>query len=410
MYSRYILESKSNWRTSEMPQLRRLKVALIVYRDDPSTGGSLRVGQVIAQNLPTYEVEVHLVFAYGGPGPISQSVSCPTHFLQATSSRDWNCWKKTRKWFKEMHFDVVHFVDCVNWIFFATVGVGGKRIDHYHGRPLLEFASVVDKLIALVKRWFNAAAIAITHGAKRTVVRNGWMSSKRVHVVYNGVNLQLFDRLPGKIEARKQLGLPEKTYLFGMIARVTTGNGVMELLDVLKRLPDQWHGVMVGDGPLRKPLLDNAQELGLADRMHATGAIGDVRPAYAALDAVVFLGRYQPFCLMLAEAMLAQVPLVGLQGAGEYTEPENPLITATNSLLFPRIDPWEFSSKETDATYDQLANAVQNVILQPDVTRKRVVEGLAWVKSRFSAKKQANECLQVYRHVLGHYQVAPCEL
>lgn len=380
---------------------RRLKVALIVYRDDPSSGGALRVGQLIAQNLPADQVEATLVFAYGGSGPISESVTVATHFLKATSSRDWACWKRTRSWFDKMQFDVLHFIEPVNWVYFTTLGIHGKRIDHYHGRPIHEAVAVRDRLIAISRRWWNDAGFAISHGSKRTVARLGWMPPAKLHIVYNAIDVRQFDELTGREVARKQLGLPVTRYLFGMVARISEGNGVLEVVEVLKYLSPQWHGVIVGDGPLRHVMQEQSRQLGLADRLHWPGALGDVRPAYAALDAVLFLGRYQPFCLMLAEALLAQVPIVGLQGAGEYTEPENPLITSANAVLFPRVNPWDFQGREPQESYQKVAVALQDVVEKNDETRKRVEEGKNWVRNRFPAERQAGCCLDVYRKVAG---------
>ncbi|MFT3879131.1 MAG: glycosyltransferase family 4 protein [Gemmatales bacterium] len=392
-----------------MPPPRRLKVALIVYRDDPSSGGALRVAQAIAQYLPTDQIETHLVFAYGGPGAIAGSVTCPTHFLQAASSRDWQCWKKTRQWFRTMRFDVLHFIDSVNWVLFATLGIRSKRILHFHGCPYQETMSAQDQMMALTRRWLTDAGMAITHGAKRGVARLGWMSAAKVHVVQNGVNPEQFQNMPSKKEARQQLGVPLDVNLFGEVARFSYGSGLLEILTVLKHLPDTWHALLVGDGPLRPELEKQAKEQGLAHRLHMPGLLSDVRPAYAAFDVVILLARYQSFCLMLAEAMLAEVPIVGLQGAGEYTEKEYPLITSQNAIFFPRVNPWDFDCSEPDAKYQQVAQAMQDTLIHSDETKQRVQLAKAWVMTRFSAQRQARRCMEVYREVSGISQGAPCE-
>jgi len=392
-----------------MPQPRRLKVALIVYRDDPSSGGALRVAQCIAQCLPADQLEVHLVFAYGNPGAIARSVTCSTHFLQAASAKDWASWKKTRKWFQEMKFDVIHFVDSVNWVLLATLGLPSKRILHFHGCPYQETMSAQDQVMSLTRRWLTDAGIAITHGAKRGVARLGWMSPAKVHVVQNGVNPQQFQDMPGKKEARQQLGLPLEANIFGEVARFSYGSGLLEILTVLKYLPESWHALLVGDGPLRSELEKQAKLQGLAHRLHMPGLLSDVRPAYAAFDVVILLARYQSFCLMLAEAMVAGVPVVGLQGAGEYTEREYPLITAENAVFFPRINPWDFDCNEPDMKYQQVAQAMQDAIKNTVETQQRVNQARDWVVNRFSANRQAHRCLEVYREVSGMNRDVSCE-
>lgn len=392
-----------------MPPPRRLKVALIVYRDDPSSGGALRVAQCIAQCLPADQLETYLVFAYGSPGAIARSVTCNTHFLQAASARDWACWRETRKWFQEMKFDVIHFVDTVNWILLATLGLSSKRILHFHGCPYQETMSVQDQVMSLARRWLTDAGIAITHGTKRGVARLGWMSSAKLHVVQNGVNQHQFQDQPGKKEARQQLGLPLEANIFGEVARFSYGSGLLEILSVLKYLPESWHALLVGDGPLKSELEHQARLQGLSHRLHMPGLLHDVRPAYAAFDVVILLARYQSFCLMLAEAMIAGVPIVGLQGAGEYTEREYPLITAENAVFIPRINPWDFDSHEPEIKYQQLAQAMVDTLNNPDRAQHRVSQARDWVNNRFSAKRQAYRCLEVYREVSGLKQDVSCE-
>lgn len=384
---------------------QRLKVALLSYRDDPRTGGALRVAEMLATHLPKDEVEAHLVFAYGQAGPVAGRVPVPVHFLEARSSKDLSAWRKTRKWFRQMQFDVMHFIDPVNWVFFATLGLRVKRIDHFHGCPDLSTIAPRDQCVALCRRWLNHGGIAITHGARKTVGRIGWMSPAQTHVVHNGICPEDFEKMPEKMDARKQLNLPLDARHFGAVARFSDGSGLMEIFQVLKFLPENWHAVLVGDGPLKHQLQTEARQLGFADRVHFPGLLTNVLPAYAALDAVILLARYQSFCLMLAEAMLARIPVVGLQGAGEYTESEYPLITAENAIFFPREKPWDFYSVEPDENYYKVALALQTMMLNPAATQKRVAQAHRWVVERFSAQHQGRCCARVYRRVTGLKQV-----
>jgi glycosyltransferase involved in cell wall biosynthesis len=300
----------------------------------------------------------------------------------------------------EAKFDILHFVDAVQWIYLISLDLPGKRLDHFHGRPLLFGYSWPDRLWAVVHRCRSDAALAITHGAKRGVVRAGLLPARRLHVVYNGVDADFLRRLPSKPQARAQLELPQDAILFGQVARLAQGNACLEILDVLKKLPKCWHAVLVGDGPLRPVIEQQAKERGLSARLHLTGALDDVRPAYAALDAVVLLSRYQPFCLMLAEAMAAGVSVFGLRGQGEYAEPEQPLVTTENAIFIPRSNPHDLDSLEPEQTYAQLAEAMQRSWGNQTETRKRMARARAWVETHFSARKQAEDCTLIYQRLM----------
>jgi glycosyltransferase involved in cell wall biosynthesis len=304
-------------------------------------------------------------------------------------------------WLNKARFDILHFVDAVQWIYFISVDLPVKRLDHFHGRPLLFGYSWLDRHWAIVHRYRSDAAIAITHGAKRGVVRAGLMPPSRLHVVYNGVDAEFFHQLPTKQQARTQLGLPPDAVLFGQVARLAHGNACLEMLDLLKKLPKSWHAVVVGDGPLKPIIEQQAKERGLTMRLHLTGALDDVRPAYAALDGVVLLSRYQPFCLMLAEAMASGVPVYGLRGQGEYAEPERPLVTTENSIFIPRRNPSDLKSLEPDQTYAQLAEVMQTSWANQLESKKRIARARCWVESHFSSQKQAEECEGVYKLIVG---------
>jgi glycosyltransferase involved in cell wall biosynthesis len=141
-------------------------------------------------------------------------------------------------------------------------------------------------------------------------------------------------------------------------------------------------------------------ELNVRHRLHLPGFLADVRPAYAAMDAAVMLARYQSFCLMLAEAMLARKPIIGLQGAGEYTETQYPLITSENAILFPREKPWDAFHPEQAISYHKVANALVSITSDSALSTSMTETAYDWVASRFTATLQAQRCYNLYRKLV----------
>lgn len=379
---------------------RKLRVALLAYRDDWHSGGSLRVAHLLAEYLPKDAVDVHLVFAYGPPGPVSRQSSVPVHHLNSTSARDWRSYPKVRRWFHDMNFDVLHFIDAIHWLLAITLGLRAKRLLHFHGSPDLSTMARMDQLLGVSKRWLADAGIAITYGAKHGVARIGWMSPRQLHVIQNGVSVEYFAQLPAQDEARKQLGIPQQAKVIGAVARFNDGCGLIEVFDILQHLPDTWHVLLVGDGRIRPDLERRAAELKVSHRLHLPGMMDDVRPAYAAMDAVVMLARYQSFCLMLAEAMVARKPIVGLQGAGEYTEHQYPLITAENAKLVPREKPWDAFSMEPVSSYRGVAGWLEHLVNDRSSREEQVEIAHAWVRTRFTGTRQAEQCLALYQALM----------
>src|SRR5271170_7259306 len=77
--------------------VRPLRVAFVLYRDDSNLGGSLRVVETLAKALDPRRVEAHIVFTYGGPGPVARRASVPCHFLNSRGPHDVAGWWRARR-------------------------------------------------------------------------------------------------------------------------------------------------------------------------------------------------------------------------------------------------------------------------------------------------------------------------
>jgi len=164
-------------------------------------------------------------------------------------------------------------------------------------------------------------------------------------------------------------------------------------------LPSEWHALIAGDGDARASVLALAASLGVKDRLHLPGWVEDAREVYAALDATAFLAPYQSFCLMIAESMASGVPVVGLRGFGEYFEPENPLVTEGNSLLYPRCA-GRFDI-EPMSSLARVAEALKGFGRDTNPYSRRADVARQHVRDHFSGHVQAVKMAEVYRQVLA---------
>src|SRR5580765_6114412 len=127
------LSRHSNVRRGE-PAHDPIRVAMVHYRDSAESGGSLRVGETIANNVDPARVAVEMVFAYGDAGPVTEHTQVPCHFLHAKGPRDFGAWQRARTLFRELRPDIIHFQDCVVWLRSALVGTPYLKIAHVHAR------------------------------------------------------------------------------------------------------------------------------------------------------------------------------------------------------------------------------------------------------------------------------------
>jgi glycosyltransferase involved in cell wall biosynthesis len=362
-------------------------------------GGSLRVGETIANHLDSQKVEAHLVFAYGDEGAVAKNTRVPCHFLKAKGPTDFSAWKRARAFFRELSPDLIHFQDAVVWLRTALLGSGHKTLLHIHGRYLPVYMGWTSRLLARTFIRSTDAQIYITEGARDTAIELGWADPNEAFVVYNSIDCRKFNGSIDKSSARAKLGLPQDTLLLGMVCRLFWAKGCLDLLSIIERLPETWHGVFCGDGPQRAELEQQCKERNLHHRIHFLGLKSDVVGTYAALDAYAFLSSYEPFGLVMAEAMASGIPVFGLRGDGEYGEPEYPLITPDNSIFIARNQASNHKAAEAPEVLDKLARHIADYGNSPrryeDMTRR----AKEWVRSRFDASIQAEAMMQIYEQV-----------
>jgi len=370
-----------------------------MYRDHAVAGGSLRVGETLTLGLRRLEVDARACFAYGTPGPLGARLDA-TVYLGLSSSRDVKRWPLARSLLKRFAPDVVHYIDPVIWMQAATLLIPVPTVVHIHGGiPAQKRLGAIDHARWAWQRFRADQFVCITEGARRSMTEAGLLPASKTRAVYNSVDFEWFQHRPSRDEARRRLGLPQQGNVAGMVCRLFEAKGCDDFLSLLLRLGDDWHGLLVGDGPERNALESRTAALGLRDRVHFVGSIDDVRPAYAAMDIFLFLSLYEPFGLSTAEAMASRVPVFGLRGGGEYDEPDNPLLTADNASLLwgrPRRRVG-YGQVEDPVALDELAQLIKDRLSDSKSLSVIVDTAQAHVRERFSVDAQVRNMRAIYR-------------
>lgn len=161
-------------------------------------------------------------------------------------------------------------------------------------------------------RWLYSRAtsyIATTGEALREqLLTTLSIAPERIVSVPTGVDATRYHPVDaaGKIERRRQLGLPEDKPLVGIVATLRSWKGHRFLVEAFARgVPPAAHLVIVGDGPQREALTVLVAQLGLQDRVHLVGNHSDVVPWLQALDVFVlpsYANEGVPQALMQAMA------------------------------------------------------------------------------------------------------------
>lgn len=151
----------------------------------------------------------------------------------------------------------------------------------------------------------------------------------KIRVIVNGVDLQEFS--PG-VTSRQQLGLPENVTLalFAGDIRISRKN-LDTVLHALVKVPNL-HLAVVGETK-NSPYPQMVVDLKLSERVHFLGYRHDMPLLQKASDFFVFPSRYEPFGLVIIEAMASGLPVITAKTTGAAD-----LITPACGIVLPDCD------------------------------------------------------------------------
>lgn len=159
--------------------------------------------------------------------------------------------------------------------------------------------------------------VVLSEASAGLLVADYGVQRDRIAVIPAGVDLERFQPVGDRREARRRLGLPLARPVLLTVRRLAERMGLDRLLEamelVARRVPDALL-LIGGDGPLRGVLDEQARRLGLGAWVRFLGAVPDPQlPAYLTLaDVVVVPSRaLEGFGLATLEALACGTPVVG---------------------------------------------------------------------------------------------------
>jgi glycosyltransferase involved in cell wall biosynthesis len=184
-------------------------------------------------------------------------------------------------------------------------------------------------------------AIAVSKSTADFVIRARKVPARKVKIVYLGVPLEEFSRPRSDDEirqARAALGVTPDDSLIGTVTRLHESKGNKILVDAARLVLDQRPRAkfyLVGEGPLREPLEQQARALGLGDRFVFGGFARDVPAVLSAFDLSVFPSLWEGTPLTVFEALAMGKPIVATDADGLV----DVLTHERDALIVPKRDP-----------------------------------------------------------------------
>lgn len=200
------------------------------------------------------------------------------------------------------------------------------------------------------------AIICISESVQRSLLQ--WIPAvaDMTMTIQNGVEFSRF------FEARPYLPseiipvVDNKVRLLLMVARMTKQKDHQTVIRATKNLKENYHLILVGDGPLRQSLQKLTNNLNLSDRVHFLGNRRDVDRLMKTADVLILSSHWEGFGLVVVEAMASGKPIIASRVPGLAE------IVQGAGVLFPPGDDTALSDSiakviEDPSLYDSVSSA-----------------------------------------------------
>ncbi|MEW5692961.1 MAG: glycosyltransferase family 4 protein [Candidatus Hydrogenedentota bacterium] len=234
---------------------------------------------------------------------------------------------------------------------------------------------------------------AITDRVKKEVMDSWPVSSGIVKTLYNGCDVDEFNKRAGKGGLlRKRFDIPLDYKIVGIVGRLEKPKGqdtFIEACAYVKREIDKVKFVVIGGDdrkgePFLNYLKDRVKELQMSDDVYFTGRVANVAGFLKDLDIFVMLSHCEAFGLVILEAFSLKKPVIATSTGGV----QEIVSDSVDGLLVPPNEPF--------LTKDAIIR-----LLNDETLRNKLSEnGYHKVKTHFEMKDKIYEVMNEYNLIL----------
>jgi glycosyltransferase involved in cell wall biosynthesis len=154
----------------------------------------------------------------------------------------------------------------------------------------------------------GAAKVIVPSTGLERIALDIWHQPRaKVERIVNGIDTAAFAARPNV--AALPIAKPAGQHWVGTLAGLRAVKNLPLLVEAMAMLPDNWHLVIVGEGPERDRISAAAAGHGIAHRVHLPGAVSDPASVIGLFDIFALSSRSEQFPLSVVEAMAAGLPV-----------------------------------------------------------------------------------------------------
>jgi glycosyltransferase involved in cell wall biosynthesis len=295
----------------------------------------------------------------------------------------WGDWLEAARLCREIDPHVVHSHSVRTDVIAARAAArqGRATITTVHGASLQGGKSSLYEWLQLRSYRRFDAVVSVSADLHRRLAGEG-PAGRRARLIPNA--WPDWGRALPRTEARQALGLPVEGFVVGWAARmipVKGGDVFLEAIDRLEKFDGQI--AIVGDGPSREALEQQASTLRRRDQIHFLGGREGAGRLFSAFDLFVMSSRSEGMPIAIFEAASSGVPIVSTDVGGI---PE--MLLDGEALLV--------ASEDAGA----LARAIEASWSDPEHSKERARRASEGVRERFSRERWLDLYEATYRQIV----------
>ena len=305
--------------------------------------GTERQIRELSKRLDSSRFDLHLVTFDGSRFPTAPA--CLKNSVALSLNRIWSvngiaAVKRLAHYVKAHQIDIVHgFMMKSSLVASAMALLADPKVVLVSRRSLGYDYNWRAVCISRVLTRYATRVLANSEAAKNAVSRNELVSTDRIDVLYNGVDLHRFRPQFGSVT---DVPLPYGKPIVGIVANYRPVKDLplfLRAAAIVARESFDAHFLLIGAGTQEEQLRHLADELGIGERTTFTAGRGSVESYLPRITIGCLTSKSEGFSNAILEYMASEIPVVATDVGGN----QEAIVDGETGFLIGNRDPHEFA-------------------------------------------------------------------